>query len=134
MLAAALLPPWTGTTLPALLPWIGYALLAAAVVVGAWSARALGRSLTPYPRPLDGAEFVARGPYRYVRHPIYSTVLLATAGWALAWQSLWGLAFLAPFIVFFDFKARREERWLVEKYPHYADYQRRVRKFFPGIY
>ncbi len=134
MLVAALLPPWAGATLPALLAWIGYALLSAAVVVGAWSARALGHSLTPYPRPLDDGEFVARGPYRHVRHPIYSAVLLAAAGWALAWQSLWGLAFLPVFFAFFDLKARREERWLAGKYPPYAGYRRRVKKFFPGIY
>jgi protein-S-isoprenylcysteine O-methyltransferase Ste14 len=134
MLVAALLPLWTDAALPAPLRWAGYALLGGAFLTGFWSARSLGHSLTPYPRPLADGEFVARGPYRYARHPIYGAVLLAAAGWALAWQSLWGLAFLPLFFAFFDLKARREERWLAEKYPEYAEYRQRVRKFFPGIY
>lgn len=134
MLVAALLPPWTGDGPLWPLRWAGYALLAGAVLFGAWGALALGHSLTPYPRPLADAGFVACGPYRYVRHPIYSAVLCAAAGWALAWQSLWGLGFLPLFLAFFDSKARREERWLAEKYPHYAVYRQRVRRFLPGIY
>jgi len=134
MIVAALLPPWTGSEYPWPVRITGYALLGGALLLGAWAASALGRALTPYPRPLEDGEFVARGPYRYVRHPIYSAVLLAAAGWALAWQSPWGLAFLPLFFAFFDLKARREERWLEEKYPPYAAYRQRVRKFFPGIY
>jgi protein-S-isoprenylcysteine O-methyltransferase Ste14 len=41
---------------------------------------------------------------------------------------------LPPFLVFFDLKARGEERWLAEKFPLYVEYQRRVKKFFPGVY
>ena len=36
--------------------------------------------------------------------------------------------------VFFDRKARREERWLRSRFPKYAAYERRVRRFIPGIY
>ncbi len=134
MLVAALLPPWTGDGSYWPLRLAGYALLAGAVLFGAWAALALGHSLTPYPRPLANAEFVARGPYRHVRHPIYGAVLCAAAGWALAWQSVAGLAFLPLLVAFFDLKARREERWLVEKYPGYAVYRQRVRKLLPWIY
>jgi protein-S-isoprenylcysteine O-methyltransferase Ste14 len=61
-------------------------------------------------------------------------VLGAAAGWALAWQSLWGLGFLPLLLAFFDLKARREERWLAARYPHYVDYRQRVRMFLPGVY
>lgn len=36
--------------------------------------------------------------------------------------------------VFFDAKARREETWLRQQFPEYANYQLRVRRFLPGIY
>src|SRR5690606_25181410 len=42
---------------------------------------ALGSALTPYPRPRDGAGLVKRGVYRYVRHPVYSGIVLAAFGW-----------------------------------------------------
>jgi len=37
-------------------------------------------------------------------------------------------------LVFFHLKSRREERWLVERYPEYADYQKRVKKIIPFIW
>jgi len=44
------------------------------------------------------------------------------------------LAYAALLSVLFDAKARREERWLVEKFPSHADYQRRVRTLVPFVY
>ena len=59
-----------------------------AIVVGAiivarasWDLRA---SLSPFPRPTSARELVDGGAFRRVRHPIYSGILLAGAGWALA--------------------------------------------------
>jgi protein-S-isoprenylcysteine O-methyltransferase Ste14 len=42
--------------------------------------------------------------------------------------------YAALLFLLFDAKARREERWLVEKFPSYAGYQRRVRKLVPFLY
>jgi protein-S-isoprenylcysteine O-methyltransferase Ste14 len=95
---------------------------------------ALGRSLTPFPYPRERARMVARGVFRCVRHPIYAGILLASLGWALAWLSLAGVACSALLAVFFDRKARREEQWLRERFPEYAAYERRVRRFLPGVY
>jgi len=50
------------------------------------------------------------------------------------WQSRLTLAYAALLFLLFDAKARREERWLVEKFPSYADYQRRVRTLVPFVY
>ena len=55
-------------------------------------------------------------------------------GWALVWQSWPALLVAAALIPFFAAKARREERWLREKFPEYAAYEQRVRRFIPGIY
>lgn len=98
------------------------------------SALHLGRSLTPLPRPVDDGVLVTRGAYRYVRHPIYLGVLLAALGYALATTSPLRLLLTAVLFVFFDMKARREERWLQERYPDYEAYRRRVRKLIPWIY
>ena len=93
-----------------------------AVLFGAWGALALGHSLTPLSQAARRRRAHLRAVlYRYVRHPIYSAVLGAAAGWALAWQSLSGASGSCRlFFAYFDLKARREERWLAEKYPHYG--------------
>lgn len=93
----------------------------------------LGRNRTPYPRPRADSELVQRGIYARVRHPLYTSVMLASFGWALLWQS--GPAFVAALglVPFFHAKARREEQWLSHKFPGYADYARRVPRFIPRI-
>lgn len=131
---AAVLPPWAAGSWPMPVRVSGWVLLALGVLVSAAAALSLGRSLTPFPRPLADGQFCARGLYRHVRHPIYTGVLVASLGWTLAWQSLAGLLFLPLLFVFFDRKARREERWLAERYPDYGRYCRHARRFFPGIY
>lgn len=106
--------------------------------VGGWFLAAgfgaLGRQLTPFPKPRADGQMIHSGVYGWVRHPIYTGVLAGVLGWALCWTSGPGLIvalFCAPF---FDAKARREERWLKQKYPGYEDYSRRVRRFVPFIY
>ena len=134
---AAILQPWTaraGGGFGHPLQWLGIVL----VVVGSLAVLAgfvgLGRSLTPFPRPRERAQLATHGVYRFVRHLVYAGVLLAVFGWALAWLSVAGTAFFVLLAIFFDRKARREERWLRERFPEYAAYARRVRRFIPGIY
>jgi len=119
-------------------PWwlqgLGVVLLAAGGVFGTWGMVALGRNLTPFPKPIEGGELVTTGPYARVRHPIYTGLILGTLGWALFRANLIGVALAAALFVFFDLKSRREERWLVEAYADYPEYQRRVRKLIPWIY
>jgi protein-S-isoprenylcysteine O-methyltransferase Ste14 len=94
----------------------------------------LGKSLTPLPYPKDDSTLVETGPYSIVRHPIYSGGILLAFGWAIAVQGWLTLVYAAVLLVFLDIKSRREERWLVGKFPAYRDYQRRVRKLVPFVY
>jgi protein-S-isoprenylcysteine O-methyltransferase Ste14 len=93
----------------------------------------LGPSLTPLPRPKEGSSLREDGVFGLARHPIYGGVLVAAIGWSLATRPL-ALLPVALAAVFLELKSRREEQWLVERYPGYADYRRRVRwRFVPGI-
>ena len=94
----------------------------------------LGTNLAAVPYPKDNATLVETGPYRLVRHPIYSGGILMAFGWAF-WVHGWlTLCYAIILLVFFDVKARREEQWLQEKFPAYCAYQKRVCKLIPFIY
>lgn len=105
------------------------------VALGGWigilGVRVLGRNRTPFPRPRSGSVLVQSGIYRRIRHPLYTSVILVSFGWSLAWQS-WAAALATLLeIPFFLAKARHEERLLQRQFPDYADYARRVPGFLP---
>ncbi len=113
---------------------LGLLMALVGVVVLVLGAVSLGGSLTPYPRPLEGAELRQGGLFKHVRHPIYGGVILLALGWSVAEAPL-GLVPTALLAVLFDLKARREEAWLDERYPEYADYLARTPyRFVPCLY
>jgi protein-S-isoprenylcysteine O-methyltransferase Ste14 len=126
-------PPWAfpdgwPVTFAALALLVGGACLAAGGVVR------LGKAVTPLPYPPENAVLRETGPYRVVRHPMYCGVVLSAFGWALVSRGWLTLAYVVAGFVFIVFKVRREEKWLVERFPDYAAYQRRVRKLIPFVY
>lgn len=128
---AALSPGWSnGDTIR----WaVAGTLGAGALTLGVWSARALGPALTPFPRPREDVELVAAGPYRFVRHPIYTAVGLGAVALAVG-TSPWALIPAGALLALFDLKATREERWLEALGPAYDTYRRRVRwRFLPFV-
>lgn len=114
--------------------WFGGGLMAVGAAMGLLSAGQLGRNLTPLPHPRDEATLVVGGLYRRVRHPLYGSVILMAVGWALWVQGTLTLLTALALGVFFDIKARREEAWLLQRFPEYAAYRQRVRKLIPFVY
>jgi protein-S-isoprenylcysteine O-methyltransferase Ste14 len=78
---------------------------------------------------------ISSGPYAFVRHPMYSGVILFFVGVPLLLGSWWGVAIAPVFVILFAIRARIEERTLVEGLPDYADYAARVRyRLVPGLW
>ncbi len=131
-LAGALPATITGTAGTVLLV-VGAALIVAGGVMAMFAIQALGRSFTPNPRPLDGGEFVESGIYRSVRHPMYAGVTLGAVGWGCLNGSPVAIVLSGLLLVLFTLKSVREEAWLTERYPEYAAYRDRTKRFFPGL-
>ena len=108
--------------------------VAAAAVLIVSASVAMGSSLAIGPRPKPGGSLVTRGPYRLVRHPAYLGTLLFFAGLSLLFN--WSaLVLTAGFAVLWGAQARAEERFLVERFPEYEEYRRRVRyRLVPFVY
>lgn len=108
------------------------ALLAAAgllLVVG--GAFGLGRgTMTAFPRPKESGSLAVGGLYSHARHPIYGGVLLLAAASSLGFASIPAAILTVALAFLFVLKSRREEAWLVDRYPAYAAYRRRVRRRF----
>jgi protein-S-isoprenylcysteine O-methyltransferase Ste14 len=106
----------------------------AGVVLLSAGTRRLGRNLTPLPYPKHDGVFVDRGIYRVVRHPIYGGLMLLAFGWSLRRGGGLALAYTVMLVALLALKARAEERWLIRRYPGYAAYRLKTRRFIPFVW
>jgi len=104
------------------------------LLVSIWSRRALGNEWSRDVELKQGHKLVERGPYAFVRHPIYTGHLLMGLGTAIGSGLLVAFVGLALFFVGFWIKLRQEERLLVRSFPEeYPAYRARVRALVPYV-
>jgi len=81
----------------------------------------------------ENPELVTEGPYAYVRHPIYSGIMLAMLGTAIGASAFWAVP-LVLFGGYFAYSARREEEIMIAQFPErYPAYMRRTRMLVPFV-
>ena len=130
VLAAAALPALRHGTAPRG-AWVLWAL---AVLVGSWALLAnRPGNFNIRPTPRAGGQLVQHGPYRWIRHPMYTSVGCFAAGCAVAAGSapVWAVALLLAAVL--AGKSRLEERWMCDTHRSYADYRRRTWRFIPWL-
>lgn len=91
----------------------------------------LNKNLTPFPTPIDRGTLIQTGLYKFVRHPIYSGIILAAFGFGLYHESIWKMGIGLVLWVLFYFKSRYEETLLLKHYPEYESYRTHTNRFFP---
>ena len=129
LISAHLLPPWPAPTVLGLETWprpafiVGMLLLLSGIVMAAQAFAPLGSSLSPLPAAKQGNRLIRQGPYQRCRHPMYQAVLLCSLGVVLALGSLVHLLLLMGLIAVLGYKARREERSLLELHADYVNYR-----------
>lgn len=116
--------------------WAGIVCIVLGIALRWYAIRVLGRYFSPVVAVRSDQQIVQEGPYRYVRHPSYSGVLLSLVGLGLAltnWLSL--LVLLICALAGLLYRVSVEERALRETLGQpYADYMRRTRRFIPFVY
>jgi protein-S-isoprenylcysteine O-methyltransferase Ste14 len=117
-------------------PWlqgIGLALFVLGLALAVWARVYIGRNWgMPMSEKAD-PELVTTGPYRVIRHPIYSGIILAMIGTAVAVSLYWLIAVVLLGGYFF-YSATREERYLTERFPEaYPRYKKSTKMLIPFI-
>ena len=117
---------WRDINLPALL------LLIASLLLAGWAIKVMRLGhFNILPTIKSGAILITHGPYHYIRHPMYASLLLGGLGLLLisfSWLRL--AAFFALWLVLYC-KLRIEEKLLADHFPDYSLYQKRSRMLFP---
>ncbi|TRO65518.1 methyltransferase family protein [Christiangramia sabulilitoris] len=93
----------------------------------------LSKNLSPFPSPKTNSELVQSGLYKYVRHPIYTGIVISSFSLALATASVFRILISILLYILFMVKSEYEEKLLMQRYKEYESYKKRTGRFFPKI-
>ncbi|HXB55375.1 MAG TPA: isoprenylcysteine carboxylmethyltransferase family protein [Vicinamibacteria bacterium] len=114
--------------------WIGVLLTAAGVAIAFWARWHLGANWSGVVTIKEGHELIRSGPYHSIRHPIYTGILVAILGTAVAIGEVRGLLAVAIAWLSFYLKARREESFLGQEFgDRFAEHRRHTGMFLPPL-
>jgi protein-S-isoprenylcysteine O-methyltransferase Ste14 len=114
--------------------WAGVGLCLAGFGFAVWARVHLGRNWGMPMSLREGHELVTSGPYVFVRHPIYTGLMLAVIGTALT-ESLTWLFVFPLYFAYFLVSARTEEKMMLAQFPDtYPAYRRRTKMLIPFVF
>jgi protein-S-isoprenylcysteine O-methyltransferase Ste14 len=112
--------------------WIGVAIMVAGLAIAVWARVHLGTNWSGVVTLKEGHELIRTGPYRNIRHPIYTGILLGFLGSAIVNGQVRGLMAMGVIWASFYIKARREEKFLAQEFgPKFDEHTRHTGMFVP---
>jgi protein-S-isoprenylcysteine O-methyltransferase Ste14 len=114
--------------------WVGAFLTVVGVAFAIWARINLGRNWSSAPVAKENPKLVTSGPYLFVRHPIYTGVILAAFGTALS-GTAFGIGVFLIASVIFSLRINKEEKIMLELFPNeYPLYQARTKRLIPFVW
>ena len=125
---------WSRLELPVWARWTGVVMGITANLLAYWIFKNLDKNVTPTVVTREEAQLVKSGPYRWVRHPLYTMGTIAYLGFALLAEN-WFIAVLS-LLVFWVLAVRthKEEAYLIEKFgDEYLEYMKHTGRYLPRL-
>ena len=114
--------------------WMAAILCIAGLVFCVWARATLGRNWSGTITLKEGHELIERGPYRLVRHPIYTGMMAMILATAITFRHLGGLVAVILAFASFWIKLSEEEKLMLQQFPdQYGSYQQRVKCIIPFV-
>lgn len=103
--------------------------------VGLWALYIMGlRQVKVFPEVASQGKLIVSGPYRWVRHPMYTSVLLVTLAWTLGDPLSYRILLWVGLVMTLSVKLQYEERLLRERFPEYETYRRQTKRLIPFVW
>lgn len=99
--------------------------------IGVLALLQLNKNISPFPTPKNTANLLQIGLYKYMRHPIYTGIILLLSGYSVYQNSFYKLGISILLLILFYFKSNYEELRLEQKFPDYKNYKSKTNRFFP---
>ncbi|MDA3807652.1 MAG: isoprenylcysteine carboxylmethyltransferase family protein [Thiomicrorhabdus sp.] len=121
--------------LPSSMTWQILPLQLLAIFIGLWALKTMHIGhFNIVPDPMPEINLVTTGPYQYIRHPMYLSILLFFFPWVILHVSGISLLALGALVFTLLFKLHYEESLLVERLADYSVYQSKTKKLIPFVY
>jgi protein-S-isoprenylcysteine O-methyltransferase Ste14 len=105
------------------------------LICAIWARIYLGRNWSGYVTYKENHELVTKGPYRFVRHPIYTSMILMFIGTVLYYGSLLVFILIVIVTTVFVFRARKEEKIMIKLFGQkYINYMKKTKRLIPLIW
>jgi protein-S-isoprenylcysteine O-methyltransferase Ste14 len=91
----------------------------------------LNKNLTPFPTPIESGTLIQAGLYKYIRHPIYTGIIIFSIFFGIFNESIWNISIGVALYILFYFKSKYEETLLRNQYKDYDNYIKKTGRFFP---
>lgn len=112
----------------------GAAIMLAGLGFAIWARIYIGQNWSGYVALKENHQLIRSGPYKLVRHPIYTGILTGMAGTAIALAEVNGIVAFAVLFIVFVWKSRREEALMVQTFgDEYIQYRKEVPALVPGL-
>ena len=106
---------------------LGFLIIIIACIILLVAINDLGRNLSPFPRPKNNSNLVTKGIYRYMRHPMYYSLVFISMGVFITKLSIYFLFLSTSLVLLIKFKIALEEKYLNDKYKNYLLYKNKVK-------
>ena len=106
---------------------LGFLIIMIAFIILLVSIKDLGRNLSPFPRPINNSNLITTGIYRFMRHPMYYSLIFISFGVFITQLSIYYLFLLLSLGLIIKFKISLEEQYLNNKFKNYLLYKNEVK-------
>ena len=106
---------------------LGFLIIIIAFIILSLAIKDLGRNLSPFPRPINNSNLVTEGIYRFIRHPMYYSLIFISFGVFITKLSIYYLFLSISLALIIKFKIALEEQYLNNKFKNYLLYKNEVK-------